>query len=493
MSGVADTGPVPGARERLHPAFLLTGLVKSVRGAWGLAVVMIYLASSGRAAIAAWIAIAYLGVTIGGAFLRWLRFDFRVGRDEIRIDSGLLSRNSRVIPFDRVTDIDIEQGPIHRLFGLARVRFETGAAAGVRQEEGLLETVPLARAAALREHVRARRSLGPVEEVAPPDEEPGKLLYAMTLKRLLLAGLFNFSLAILAGLVGLSQTLGDVVGFDPFSRSFWNRVLVESDPLRQLVLEHRAASVVGGILVLGFLGLVTGLFRTILREFGFRLERTTNGLRRTRGLFTRTDVSIPLRRIQAALIVTDPVRQSFGWFSLRLQSLASDGGQGDHVVAPLADEAECAAIQRALGQPVEPAGGLWQRAEWAYVISMVPILIPAVLIGAAAMLAGMPAMIGLPLAALGAIAVRYMKWRRSRWALDPATLFVDSGWWWRRRLILPLRRIQSIDLSENAWSRRLGFCALRLGVAGGSGLQVHHILALSRPDAEALRARLLAA
>ena len=40
-----------------------------------------------------------------------------------------------------------------------------------------------------------------------------------------------------------------------------------------------------------------GVVRTVLRDFGFRLDRTGNGLRRRRGLLTKTDVSLPARRI----------------------------------------------------------------------------------------------------------------------------------------------------------------------------------------------------
>ena len=73
-----------------------------------------------------------------------------MGTDEIRIDSGCLSRTSRASPFDRVTDVDLEQGPQQRLFGHARVKLEPGAAGGGKEEEGVLHTIALARAEALR-------------------------------------------------------------------------------------------------------------------------------------------------------------------------------------------------------------------------------------------------------------------------------------------------------------------------------------------------------
>ena len=58
-------------------------------------------------------------------------------------------------------------------------------------------------------------------------------------------------------------------------------------------------------------------------------------------------------------------------------------------------------------------------------------------------------------------------------------------------LILPRRRIQSIDLSENFIGRRFGIATLAFGVAGGSGFSAHAIPALPRETARDLRQRLL--
>ncbi len=46
---------------------------------------------------------------------------------------------------------------------------------------------------------------------------------------------------------------------------------------------------------------------------------------------------MPVRRVQAAILVTGWLRQRFGWHELRLQSLASDGEkERDHQVVPFA-------------------------------------------------------------------------------------------------------------------------------------------------------------
>jgi putative membrane protein len=493
-----------GPPERLHPLYLVTGIGKSLRGAWGLLAAVAVLGSQERWLLVGLIGIGFVALSIGSLFLKWLKLEFRVGPDEIRIDSGLLSRTSRAIPFDRVTDVDLEQGPIHRLFGLARVRLETGASAGSREEDGVLDTISLDRAETLREHIRARRrgeTALPVAEAvaeAPP-------LYAMDNRRVATAGLFNFSLAVIAGLFGVTQTFGDVLGFDPFERSFWIDILDRAGPLQALVMAHQIVAVLAGSVVLVLLGIGTGLVRTALREYGFRLDRTDTGLRRRRGLLTLTDVTIPAKRVQAAILANGPIRSLFGWWALKLQSLAMDGKKGDHVIAPLVHEPEAAEIMESLGWPVAPGSAGWNRVRRAYIYSYAAAVAPPALLAPAVPLlggAGLGVIAAVPmigvvamfwtLAVPALIALRWMSWRRTRYALDGDTLFVETGWWRHRRRILPMRKIQSVDLAENFWSRTFGICTMRLGVAGGGGFSDHHVPALSREEAQSLRSRLLA-
>jgi putative membrane protein len=128
----------------------------------------------------------------------------------------------------------------------------------------------------------------------------------------------------------------------------------------------------------------------------------------------------------------------------------------------------------------------------AYFTSFIGVLAPAALASAIAI----PYLgsVGLLWLAGGALAVgmRWLDWRRTKYALSQTSLFVETGWWRHRRSIIPTRKIQSIDLAESWWTRLFGICTLRLGIAGGSGFSDHHVPALTRREAEALRAELLA-
>ena len=502
-----------GQPERLHPLFLLNGLGESLRGLVGAYAFVAYLVVSGRLATALMVAIALLAIAIVGVILYWTRFEFRVGENEIRIDSGILSRRHRSIPFDRIHDVDITQGPVARLLGLAEVKFETGGGtAGPNSEEGVLPAITLERAQEIRALVRATR-----RAVAAPTQPSGgeqeDLVYALSTGRLLLAGVFNFSLAVFAGLIGLTQTFGDALGFDPLSESFWRKTLSASDPLADYILAHRLVAVVAGSSLLLFLGLATGIVRTTLREWGFRLDRIEAGLRRRRGLLTRTDVTLPVRRAQAVILRSGPVRDTFNWIQVRLQSLARDeGGSGDHVLAPLATMAEANRILAELGWQGLAGDVQWRRVSKAFVwmqfAALTPLLLLAgLLILLLLLLSSTTAPVAadpffstvvpllfialLALCGIGAaILFRWLAWRRTAFALDGDRLLIRSGWWRRRLVVLPTARIQSIDYAENFVTRWFDAASLHFGVAGGT-LRGEIIPAILRTDARTLRDELL--
>ena len=504
-----------GEVERLHPAFLLSGLLGSLRGIAGAYALIAYLVVSGRFEAALAGVVGLFAVMAVGIFIYWRRFEYRVGADEIRIDSGVLSRTHRSIPFDRIQDVDISQSLVARVLGLAKVTFETGGgSAAPGKEEGVLHAITLQRAEELRRLVRARRSSATIAASEAVPEEESRPVYAMSLGRLLLSGTFNFSLALFAGLFGLTQTVGDFAGFDPLSPRFWNRALSAGDPVRNYILGHEVAAVAAGLVLLVLAGLVTGIFRTVVQDFGFRLDRTGVGLRRRRGLFTRTDVTLPAKRAQAALIASGPIREPLGFAELRIQNLAGDEDKsGTHVLAPLATGAEVDGILSELGWRTLPGHPQWHRVStgyvWSRIVALTPLYLAAVAQGLLLRFAygavpmNMRAMVVhemAPLiftflatvgAAVVAIATRWLAWRTTAYALDGDRLLVRTGWWKRRKTILPLAKIQSIDLRHSVVSRWFGVATLQFGVAGGNALNRYSIPDIPIAGAGELRDRLL--
>ncbi|MXO88679.1 PH domain-containing protein [Altererythrobacter aestuarii] len=72
--------------------------------------------------------------------------------DRLRVVRGLLFRSDTVVPFSRVQHIDVEQGPLERAFGIARLVLHT---AGTHNASVTLPGLAYDDAAAMREAIRA--------------------------------------------------------------------------------------------------------------------------------------------------------------------------------------------------------------------------------------------------------------------------------------------------------------------------------------------------
>lgn len=441
-------------------------------------------------------AAALVALVIGVTALIWSRFSYQVTEKEIRIKSGLLNRNNRSIPFDRIQDVSLEQKLVSRLLGLATVALETGSGAG---EDGQLNALSRSDAEALRDTIRDYKA-GLGADVTPADAQlastDAQPLFAMDNRRIFIAGLFNFSFVLLAILGAIAQNLDFLLPDDFFDPRYWLAVLPGREMIDGFSFWMRIGGALAAILSLVAIGLASGIVRTFVREYGFRLDKVESGqpgFRRRRGLFTLTDMVMPIHRVQAAILQTGPVRARFGWYHLKFTSLAEDGsGETDHSAAPCATLAEidliladCAihpAAADLIFQPVNPAFW-WRRAIFA------SLLFAAIALGNGTFLhEGFFAII---LLALPVAWILFLDWRHHQYALTDRQLFVRSGWWQRRLTILPRRKIQTVDVSQSPLDHPLDLATVTIGIAGGSAARPLAIKDIGFAQAMELRAALL--
>lgn len=442
-----------------------------------------------------------IGFTALFAWVAWRHFRYRMGDSDIRVERGLFSRTARSVPYERIQDVSLEQKLVPRLFGMVDVKFETGAGG---KEEVRIRYVTAAEAEALRETVRARKSGEAVQGgeavVEVRVEEASRTLYAMNLRRLLTFGLFEFSLVVFAVLGGAAQQFDFLLPFDIWNPEGWFRFL--AGPGHRLQELGFAAQVIGAVLalvLLAILGLVTGLLRTALRDYGFRLEETPKGLRRRRGLLTRTDAVMPVHRVQALQVTTGIMRRRWGWHGLNVVSLAQDAKSGNHVVVPFAQMDEIAPVVDVAGFRLPGEATEWHRASarqrndgivLAAGLFAVLAIASHLLVGRFSQAAGgvetlIPA--GLALAG-GFFALReWYLWRHRRHALGTGQLYVQHGWLAPRLDIGSRVKLQSVEIAQGPLARRRGYADLKFGVAGGS----LEMKGLPLDDARAIRRAVL--
>src|SRR5690606_7037008 len=77
---------------------------------------------------------------------------YQMGADRLRVVRGLIFRSDTVVPFGRVQHIDVQQGPIERLYGLGTLVLHT---AGNHNASVSLPGLAHADALAMRDDIRA--------------------------------------------------------------------------------------------------------------------------------------------------------------------------------------------------------------------------------------------------------------------------------------------------------------------------------------------------
>ena len=431
------------------------------------------------------------------AYISWTRLTYSVGTNDIRVESGLMSRKVRSVPFERIQDVATTQGFLARTFGLVELTFDTGAGAG---EDIALAYLRTEEGERLRRLVRDRRGAADGPDIDLASDAQSQILFAMSPGRVVLFGLFNFSLVVIGVTGGLLAQYDDFLPFDVWDIEGWQERLAGPGAwLAGLGSVAQAIGIAVLLAVLGLFGLATGVVRTVLAQWGFVLERTEKGFRRRRGLFTRTDVTLPRRRVQAATIGARGRENLLGWRGASLVSLAADAGASNHDIAPLARMEEIAPLIAEAGLRMPHEALHWHRiarmqailtggarVKWWWSIAGGLLLFqmfgnpPSILSAWWAPL--IPFGIGL----WKALRLTLSMWR-TRYALDEEHLYYLTGWLSLMIQIVPRAKLQNAVISQGPLERLLSLSWLSLGVAG----TVVSIPGLSPQRARSLRRQLV--
>jgi len=405
------------------------------------------------------------------AYVGWRRTTYTISEADIRVDTGVFSRSARSVPFERIQDVSLEAKPLPRLLGLVAVKFETGAGGA---DDLALQYLTAAEGERLRRLVRERReeelAASAAERDAPSAEED-VVLFAMDTRRLVTFGLFEFSLAVFAVLGGVLQYVDNVTDLDVWNVDLWYDWLKEQgSTVATLGPYAQALGAAAGLLGLVVIGSATGVIRTFLRDWGFTLTRSARGFRRQRGLLTRTDVVMPVHRVQGLVIGTGLLRYRFGWHALSFVSLAQDAESESHVVAPFARMDEIAPIVGAAGFQLPDETTPWHRASKLHRTDK------AVLDSALFVLAAIPTAIfapfGLFLIPLGlavlSVGANLYAWEFRRHAIDERQVYASAGFLSPTLGIATRLKLHSVEIVQGPLARLRGYATVHFGLAGGN-------------------------
>jgi putative membrane protein len=404
------------AWHRLHP---LSPLVRTGRHLVALGVLVLLLIFANHSGnsndfISDFVVI---GIVLVAGVISWLVTRWQVAGGVLRIETGLIRRQSLRFPLSQVQAIDVVQTGLARVLGLAELRLRM---AGADSSGGRLACLPLADAERLREQLLA---LG--HAAAPPVPPAGGPAGAAAPSAGAAAPprpereLFRVQSERLAGAIILSRS-GAYAG------------AVIAVVILVIALTGKPGVIVP-FLVFGF-GVVASVWRQFNTEFGTVVAEAPDGLRLRSGLVQTAAETIRPGRVQAVRIVEPLFWRAFGWCRLEVD------------VAGPRQRRE----NRSEGQRLRALIPVGSRADADQMLGELLTAPPRTTHPAP------------PSARLKAP----LSYHFLAWGGDDRYVVASRGRICRKTTWVPLEKVQSVRWVQGPLQRRLGLATVRLDVAG---------------------------
>jgi putative membrane protein len=286
--------------RRLHRSGIAVYAVNTLREAALPLIVLVVISGLGggldERALLRGLTFAVLGIIASTAlgYWRWWTTTWWVTPEAIHHKTGLIGLKETDVPLTRIQSLDLEQGPVQRLFGVYAAHVQTGG--GGAKGEIVLAAVGDDDLRDLRALIADRRP-APVAEAAGPER---RLERRMLLVAALTAGQLGVILPAVAGFFQLVQSSLD-----------------EDDAVR--LIPHTVGTAVlaaAGLLVVAWLLSVIG---SVVAFASFTVTREGDRLRIRRGLLARREATVPVERVRAVEVVEGVLRLPFRLAALRME------------------------------------------------------------------------------------------------------------------------------------------------------------------------------
>ncbi|MCZ4407568.1 PH domain-containing protein [Cryomorphaceae bacterium 1068] len=413
------------------------------------------------------------------AYWQYRNFTFHVEGDNLIIHKGVLVKDRKSVPIERIQSIQVTKNVIQRLLGLVALKVDT---AGSRGNELEIPALERDRADALRDLLYQKKeallitNTSETDEVTEVDqaeapkaklpEDEGRVLVKLGLFDLLKVGLTENHLK--TGFIALAFVFGYASQYQELLQEYIEGYV---DTYASQVTDAGIAVVISFLIFYAIVSVLISLVRTLLRFFDLKAVLKSEALEISTGLLQRNEYRIPKNKIQYIQWETNPLRKLAGYESATIKPSNSVGEvankQSIEIPALRIEESNYLATGVFPGaqKPDEHIDG----DPWAYarLHAIIGAIIFAPLAGILYWQYSYPGIAILLLVGMFA-AYGYRYGKTVRVHFDEKHVYILRGWLFPKRVILPSYKTQSLQLTQNIILKRRKLCHLTFFTAAGS-------------------------
>lgn len=391
-------------------------------------------------------------------YLYWKNFEFYFEGSDLKIRSGVITKNELDIPVRRIQDIDTQKNIVERVIGITKVNVKT---AGGDTSKASLKYLESDQAEKVREQLRELKNRRKEEdERTEGHAKEGSVETFYDIED----ALMTFS--ILSGVQGLAivailfLTLG--IGLSAYAATS----AVE-------MVAYSLLTTIGAAIISIFI-LISSTFSTYSRYYDFKIERRGDTFEYERGLFNKQGGSIPEDKIQKLEITENFLMRYFGYASLKAETAGYTSQQQTNTTSTktlisLDDRENVYRHAQELGEmKLEQMQNLDTRAKKRYTHRYALISSAALIVSVPLVYTGFhPGLLLIPTIAFLAVKkAASLKWINIGYSQGDQNLLVKKGFWNRKTYIIPYFRFQNLMITESIFQRRWGLGTLTIDTAG---------------------------
>jgi putative membrane protein len=386
---------------------------------------------------------------VGAFYLSWRMHSFRIGDEAVEVRSGIVFRTHRKARLDRIQGINIARPVIARIFGAAKLEVSvagndanvqlsylaSGLADGVRRDI-------LRRASGVRAVETAVADARAGE--GPPVSAPAPGVINQRISEFFAPEL-DPDAAPPASVVTIppGRLIGSILlsGFTLFLLAAGAALIVGVATGRLWLLF---------VFLPGLLGSASVYVNRFAKSLRYSIAGTPDGVRVGFGLLSTSNETLPPGRIHAVEVMQPLLWRPFGWWQIRIDTAGHSRQKG------------------AAGQPnttMLPVGTVEDAARvLALVLPSFGTAAHRELIEAGMMSPGRDGFTGAPRRAAW---LRPLSWQRTGYSIVDGVILLRSGMIWRRLVIVPLARLQSLAVDQGPIERMLRLASAGLHTVDG--------------------------
>jgi putative membrane protein len=411
------------------------------------------------------IAIAFLSMIY--STINFFRTYFYIKNDELILHSGIFQRKKTSIPFSRIQTINFEQNIIHQLFNVLKLKIDT---AGSDKNEFEFHAIEASKAHALRALILQEKKANNIDtneinidKTNISSNHTFKQIMSLSPTELLKVGLTENHIKsgglILLFFFWIYQNLQEVgVDVDDYSTEIpeW---------------EMGIYSILFVTTILMVISVIISLVRTVISNFDLQFLRSAHGFKVVSGLFTKKEVSALDHKIQYIAWSDNLLKRLIGFKDLSLyQASSTELKTKQNIKIPGCQSFHINNVVSTLFGKTDFEQFTLTGVDRRYFTRFALIIGIIIIIAVTGIIYYSEPINAIPVTLIGIYIIisRYIAYKKKALGYNEHLIYIRGGTFGDKAEILPMYKIQALELHQTPYQTRNQLCSLTLYTASGN-------------------------